>query len=199
MLDLTVILGAPEDYLNVRGSLNCWRAQRGADRIEMLLTVPIGTSVPTDAGQGFASFTVIETDDIDDLPRWRAQSVLRAQAPIIVLGEDHAFVVQGTVEAYLDVMRDPTVVGTGPRMINANPKGLASWADMLINFSTWFAPVSGDVESVAGHNSCYRRAVLLDYGERLPVMLLSERAMHLDLRARAALGDGRPRSGTPHQ
>ena len=55
---------------------------------------------------------------------------------------------------------------------------------MLISFSTWFAVPSGDIDSLAGHNGCYRRDVLLTFGDRLPLMLKSERVLHYELSAR---------------
>jgi hypothetical protein len=62
---------------------------------------------------------------------------------------------------------------------------MISWANLLIEYAPWLDPaVSGAVEHLPGHNSSYKRALLLEYGDALEAMLEAESILHWDLRSR---------------
>ena len=68
---------------------------------------------------------------------------------------------------------------------NANPGSAVSWADLLIAYGPWLEPVqAGLVGHLPGHNSSYKREILLTYGPELETMLESESVLHWDLRAK---------------
>jgi hypothetical protein len=70
----------------------------------------------------------------------------------------------------------------GPEVCNANPGSLVSWCDYLLGYGPWMSPCpAGQVPFLPGHNSSYKRNVLLSYGERLESMLESETVLHFDL------------------
>src|SRR5262249_54038198 len=73
----------------------------------------------------------------------------------------------------------------GPVMSNANPSTSVSWADMYIGYGPWLYPDAGGARShLPGHNSSYKRDLLLTYGDRLGEMMEAESVMQWDLRAR---------------
>ena len=59
-----------------------------------------------------------------------------------------------------------------------------SWANLAIEYGAWLDPAtSGTFEHLPGHNSCYKRDLLLAYGENLSHMLEAESILHWDLRS----------------
>jgi hypothetical protein len=73
----------------------------------------------------------------------------------------------------------------GPAVRNANPATLTSWANLLIEYGDWLAPApAGERHHIPGHNSSYKRAVLLEYGDALPDLVEAESVLQWDLRTR---------------
>ena len=71
----------------------------------------------------------------------------------------------------------------GPAVHNANPATLVSRADCLIGYGPWLEPIKPcEPEHLPGHNSAYKRDILLGYGDRLEQMLEAESVLHWDLR-----------------
>ena len=73
----------------------------------------------------------------------------------------------------------------GPVIRNANPVSRISWADLLLGYGPWMDPAPGGcVEHLPGHNSSYKRDVLLEYGAGLESMMEAETVLHWDLGAK---------------
>jgi hypothetical protein len=69
-------------------------------------------------------------------------------------------------------------------MRNANPSTLLSWADFYQAYGEWSQPVSsGPVRHLPGHNSSYKRDILLAYGKQLEDLMQAESILHRRLRA----------------
>ena len=55
----------------------------------------------------------------------------------------------------------------GPAIRNANPATVVSWCDFVVGYGPWMDPVeAGPAPFLPGHNSCYKKAILLEYGTR---------------------------------
>ena len=120
-----------------------------------------------------------------------------ARAPIIAFAEDHSFPQEGWAAAIVDAHREPHAA-VGPAVHNANPGTMVSWADLLMGYGPWLAPTtSGPRDHLPGHNTSYKRAALLAFGDDLPALIESETPMqwrlreaghglYLDARARVA-------------
>jgi hypothetical protein len=68
---------------------------------------------------------------------------------------------------------------------NANPGSINSWAQLYMTYGRWTGPIeSGEAEDLPGHNSSYKRSILLEYGSGLKHMLVRTNIMNMDLRAR---------------
>src|SRR5205823_2114181 len=121
-----------------------------------------------------------------------------ASAPVVVFCEDHAFPEPGWAVALIDAHRGP-YAAVGPVIVNANPRSLISDADCLIGYGPWLHPSpGGEMSHLPGHNSSYKRASLLEYGDRLPSMLEAETVLHWDLRARGLRLYLEPRARLAH-
>ena len=96
----------------------------------------------------------------------RAAGVRAARAPIVAFVEDHCFPQQGWAAALIAAHREPWAA-VGPAIGNANPDSAVSWANLLIEYSPWMEPATaGAVEHLPGHNSSYKRNVLLGVWSR---------------------------------
>ena len=59
-----------------------------------------------------------------------------------------------------------------------------SWCDFVIGYGPWIDPAAArDQPFLAGHNSSYRREVLLALGDRLAEALEAETVLHMELRS----------------
>ena len=114
-----------------------------------------------------------------------AAGVRAARAPIVAFAEDHCFPEPAWARALLEAYAAGDIAAVGAVFRNANPGTLVSWCDFAIAYGPWIDPTpGGDQPFIAGHNSSYRRDVLLELGGRLDDLLESETVLHLELRAR---------------
>jgi hypothetical protein len=176
------------------------RAQTVADRIELVVVAPSAAELdlPDDEGEGFAAVRTVETGaPLRYLFLDRAAGIRAATAPLVALAETHCFPDPGWAEALIAAHRGPWAA-VGPAVANANP-GTVSWASLLLDYGPWLAPVAGGkMSDVPGHNSCYKRELLLAYGDELEMMLEAEYVLHQDLRARGLLLYLEPAARTWH-
>ncbi len=56
-----------------------------------------------------------------------------ASAPVVALVEDHAYPAPGWAEGIIDAHKNGWAA-VGPVMANANPHGLMSWVNLLIEY-----------------------------------------------------------------
>ena len=128
----------------------------------------------------------------------RAEGIRRARAPVVALAEDHSYPAPGWAQALIAAHREPWAA-VGPVVANANPGSTMSWANHLVEYGPWIEPADpGPVDFLPGHNSAYKRALLLDYGPELEAMLEAECLLHQDLRTRGYQVYLEPRAKTYH-
>lgn len=157
--------------------------QEGSERIEVLLF---------DCGPGDAP-PMARSDD----PRVRyrrpgpgglfaevrAEGVRTSRAPIVTYLEEHCQAQAGWAKALLKAHREPwAAVGCG--FISGNPG--VGWSSPIyrLTYGCYLPPQDrGEVTWIAGHNSSYKRSVLLEFGERLPFLLIADSVMHEQIRA----------------
>jgi hypothetical protein len=183
---MSVVVMTPGPYEPVRQVVDAIRAQTARARLELVFVTPSRdalalTGIDLD---GFAGVVVTEIDALDSSPAARAAGVRAATAPVVAFTEDHCFPEPEWAEALLREHDQPWA-GVGPAVLNGNPVSVVTWANLLPEYGGWLHPVAGgEYAHIPGHNSSYKRDVLLQYGDRLPVMLEAESAMQWDLRAR---------------
>lgn len=132
----------------------------------------------------FFSFGVLQADMSRGAGAARAAAVRAARAPVIAFGEDHSFPQPGWAAAILAAHRGDWAA-VGPVVTNANPGTIVSWADLLMGYGPWLAPgKSAERDHLPGHNSSYRKEVLLTLGDELGDLFEAETALQWTLRAR---------------
>jgi hypothetical protein len=131
--------------------------------------------------RGFARIHTVEIDSMHSTAQARAAGIREASAPVIVFTEDHSFPEPSWAEALIHAHQGEWAV-VGPQAKNANPRSVVSWANFLGEYSEWFAPNKlRPVRHLPGHNSAYKKDILLAYAEKLGKWLEAESLLHWDL------------------
>ena len=180
---LTVVSITPDRYETVRRTLRHVRAQTARDQIELLLIAPTREMLEPDESElaDFRWVKIVEVGPLGATGEVRARAVREASAPIVVFTEDHCFPEPEWAAALLARHAEPWAA-VGPVLRNANPDTMVSWADLFIGYGPWLAPgVPGPKDHLPGHNSSYKVAVLLEYGDQLAQLMEAESVLHWDL------------------
>jgi len=186
---ISAIVVAPFGYPHVRQLLRVLAKQTIRDRMEIVLVVPSRRDVDDDAAAGqalspFAARRIVEIGPMPALTAARAAGIAAASAPVVVLTEDHCFPVPGWAEALVRAHQGPWAA-VGPVFEQPIQQEVFARTSCLMQYVPWTDPArTGEVDDLPGHNSSYKRSVLLEYGDRLSVMLAAESVLHWDLRRR---------------
>jgi glycosyltransferase involved in cell wall biosynthesis len=161
------------------------RRQTARSSIELVVVTPRARTLSGHDRDlaGFHSARVVEADTAS-LPRARAAGIRAATSDVVAFTESHSFPEPGWAEALI-AAHGGSWAAVGPAMVNPHRIGSAGWVDFLVDYGQWVPPVApGPVDDLPGHNSSYKRALLLDYGPELERMLDAEWLLHRDLRRR---------------
>jgi hypothetical protein len=183
--EMSVIVVTPSDCAAVGTLLAHLRAQTARARLELVIVAP-QTPPDLDAArlEDFARLRIVAVGPIHIVSRTRAVGVRHASAPIVAFTEEHSFPAPDWAEALIQAHRGPWAA-VGPVVGNANPDSIMSWATLALQYSRWLPPTpAGAMDDIAGHNSAYKRDILLAYGADLEQWLDFEYSLHQDLRAR---------------
>jgi len=197
---LSAILPAPERLALLERVVAALGRQNLAPRMELVLVVehpdeplPVWLTAP------FGWVHVVPRRTWTTMNEARAEGVLHARGPLVVFCEDHCYPVDGWAEALVSA-HQASWAAVGPAILNANPVTRVSWANLSVEYGPWLHPVNaGACAHVPGHNSSYKRSVLLEYGERLPVMMEAESVLHWDLQQRGLAVAMEPAARTRHE
>ena len=183
---LSVILVTPDSYTTIRKTVTCLRKQTARDKLELIIvcTSSENLNINETELEDLLTFKIIEVGEILSRGHANAAGVFNATAPVIAFGEDHCYPHKTWAEALIEAHRQPWAA-VGPVVLNANPRTMISRGDILIGYGEWLEPaVAGIAQQLPGHNSSYKRSVLLEYGNELESLLEAECVLHWDLRAK---------------
>jgi len=161
------------------------RRQTARGSIELVLVTAHASALSGQDSklEGFHSVQVVESDTTS-LSRARAAGVRAAASEVVGFAESHSFPEPGWAEALI-AAHGGAWAAVGPAMVNPHRTGSAGWVDFIVDYGKWVPPVApGPVDDLPGHNSSYKRALLLDYGPELERMLDAEWLLHKDLQRR---------------
>jgi hypothetical protein len=180
--ELSVVIVA-DGYETIRKTIAHIREQTVRDRIELVIVTPAAAEfrLDADAVDGFHGVRLVEAGPLPRLTRGQAIGIREASAPVIVFVETHVYPQPGWAEALIRAHRQPWAA-VGPVFENANPGHLLSWANFFIDYGPYIEPNStGRIEHLPGHNSAYKRTILMQYGRQLEQLLNTEHLLHEDL------------------
>jgi len=183
---MSVVLVAPYGFEPMRRLVLYLAEQTLRDRLEIVLVAESRAALALDAQalDGFWGHQVVEVGPITALARPRAAGVRAARAPIVALTEDHCFPAPDWAEALLRAHEGPWAA-VGPAVGLANPQRYWAWTNYLLQYGPWVQPTEGgEIDDLPGHNSSYKRALLMDYGAELDAMFVADTILHWDLRRR---------------
>jgi hypothetical protein len=133
----------------------------------------------------FSSLRVIELAEISSEGEAKAAGIHAARAPLVAFLEDHTFPAPGWAQGLLEAHSRGRYAAAGPVVSNANPFSWISWGSYLVYYGEMSYPQPEErIKYLPANHSCYRKELLLEYGERLPDMLEMEPVLHADLLAR---------------
>lgn len=181
---LSVILATPDRYAAIRKTVQSLAVQTVGRQVELVIVTGSKDRLHLDDRElaPFHSYQIVELGSMGSIGRANAAGIRRAKARIIALAEDHCFPGPQWAERLIEAHEGPWAA-VGPVVRNANPGTAVSWADLLIGYGPWLAPSpSREAEFLPGHNSSYKRQVLLEYRDQLDSMMEAETVLHWDLR-----------------
>ncbi len=181
---LSAIVVCPDRYPTVRQTVRYLQAQSVKQLLEIVLVAPnrLGLELVESDMEGFHSWQVVETGRVGSIAPAYAAGVRLARAPLVALTEDHSFPDEGWAQALIASHELPWAA-VGPLMQNGNPDSMVSWADFFIAYGEWSHQSQPQpVLHLPGHNSCYKRAHLLSFKDRLENLLEAESVLHWELR-----------------
>jgi glycosyltransferase involved in cell wall biosynthesis len=185
-LKLSVILPTPDTYATIRKTIRYLNQQTVKESLELVIVAPSAENlgIETSDLEAFGSSQIVEIGAMKSIAWAYASGIRKARAELVALGEDHCYPDSDWAENLI-AAHQGSWAAVGPVLRNANPHSAVSWADMLIAYAPWLEPATaGEVEHLPGHNSSYKREILLAYGDRLEAMMEAESLLHWDLRAK---------------
>lgn len=183
---ISVILATPDCYETIRKTVSHLRAQSVSKQLELIIIAPSAAALNLveDDMKDIFRYRVVEAGRIRSVGSANALGIRHASGSVVALAEDHSFPEPGWAQALIETQRQPWAP-VGPVIRNANPASRLSCADMLIGYGPWMDPApAGFVDYLPGHNSSYKREILLEYGSGLERMMEAETVLHWDLRAK---------------
>jgi GT2 family glycosyltransferase len=174
--EMSVVLVTRAPFPSIRKVIRHLSRQTVRNRLELLVVVPSRGALALEDSevQGFGVVRVLEVGQILSMPEAKVAAVRNATSPVIAFAEDHCYPEPGWAENLIKAHREKWAA-VGPLLENANPNSFNSWASYLMSHAHWNEPVeTGAVDSLAWHNTSYKRELLLEYGSELPALLAAE-------------------------
>jgi hypothetical protein len=177
---LSAILVIPGTFTDYQRTMECLKSQTIAGNIEIVMvsTSKEQLALKESELRNFHSFKIVEIGKVKSMGSANAAGVFQASAPVIALTEDHSFIQNDWAELFVKRHQEKWAV-VGPNMRNGNPADLIGWADFLQAYVEWMAPAgSGIVRHLPGHNSSYKKDILLGFGPELETLMEAESILH---------------------
>lgn len=192
--ELSAIVLVNPDVMSRRRTLRTLRAQTVASRIQIVLVRsstgrPTDEAPPWDTGNGeswrdvFHDVVEVSPDPDATFGERNAAGVLHATAPLIAFTEDHCFCTdEKWAQQIIDRHREDRYAVVAPRITNANPATLASWAQFLIEYGVFSNQKELEIRrEVPGHNAVYRADAFDPYRDNLGWWLEVETLLQWDM------------------
>ncbi|MGZ4778062.1 MAG: glycosyltransferase family 2 protein [Thermoanaerobaculia bacterium] len=113
----------------------------------------------------------------------RIEAMRLTTTPLIAFVEEHTTVLPGWGRALIAAHAAHRCAAVGAEVHNGNPEGALSRTIELMNYNLWMPPApAGESTMLPGHNSSFKKEVLLAYGDELAPLFRAEVALYLRLR-----------------
>jgi hypothetical protein len=181
---LSVSLHSPKGFKVISKTLHHLANQTRASELEILISCPNASqmAIPSEIE---ACFWGVHVFAADNLYVARAVCMRQAQAPLLAYVEDHVFPAENWADVLIQAHTEDYAV-VGPSVRNANPRTHISRAQLAMEYGLWLdAQIDQTDIILPGHNSCYKRALILEhYADDLEQWLAAETVLFWDLMRR---------------
>lgn len=180
--ELSVILVVGERRDRVVPALASVLAQDVIERLEILL-LDLGAGDPLPVpGSDHPAVRRIKLPPDTLFSSAKARAIRMASAPVVVFLEEHCRTHPGWAQALIEAHRGPWA-GVGAEVHNGNPEVGLSRTIQVLNYLWWLPPAPrAEFDMLPGHNSSFKRDLLLAYGDELEELLRAEIVLHSRLR-----------------
>ena len=149
-------------------------AQKGIERAEVLVFDLASDAHPPLPGSDHPSVKIHQVADTELMSRLRADAAHTARGEIVAFVEDHTVVIPGWLDAIIDGMQAGHA-GVGGEPGTLNPGVGISDAMTIMNYAFFIpTPTPRTYSMLPGHNSAYRRDLLLAFGDLLRPLITNE-------------------------
>jgi hypothetical protein len=182
---LSAIVIIPDTFDTIQRLIKCLQTQTAVKQMEIVMVVSSCQHAKLNESElaCFHSWKAVEVGKLESIGQGYAAGIRQANAPIIALTQDHAFPDNRWAELFI-AAHEQQWAAVGPEISNGNPNTMICWADFYISYGEWAHPApSGVVRHLPGHNSCYKRDILIEYGTELEELFEAESIFHRRLKA----------------
>ncbi len=180
--ELTIILVVGERRDRAVGALGSVLAQDAVDRLEVLLLDLAPGEPPPLPDSDHPAVRTVKLPPDTLFSAAKAHGVRLAAAPAVAFVEEHVRVHPGWAQALIEAHKGPWA-GVGAEVHNGNPEVALSRTIQVLNYLWWLPPAPrAEFDMLPGHNSSFKRDVLLAYGAELDELLRAEIVLHTRLR-----------------
>lgn len=182
---LTVVIVMPRGFGEMAEALRHLQAQSRPDAIEVVLvhTQAHAREIDRTAFRMFGRFITVPVASVPTVASAFVAALEEATGEVVAQMEDHVLLDPDWAEATLSAHEGPWAA-VAPRLRNANPATATSWANFVAAFAHAIAASPrGPVDAGPGHNTSYKRQILLHYRDELPRLYQSERVFHYRLQS----------------
>ena len=161
-----------DTFATIRRVVGHLTSQTIAGDVEIVVVCPSAADLafPPDVAARLGRVTVVECPLLP-LGVARAAAIRASTAPIVVLGETHAFPAPDWAERLVR-SHDGPLQAVSPGMKNGNPGTARSWSGFLMDYGRWMSELpAGAIEEPPAYNASWKRATLVGLGDRLSLML----------------------------
>lgn len=178
MPEMSVILAVGERRDRAVRALATVLAQSAVDRLEILLLDCAPGDPPPLPGSEHPAVRTLRLPPDVLFSTAKANAVRIASAPVVAFLEEHCRALPGWAEALIEAHRGPWA-GVGAEVHMANPGVPISHLVAVINYHPWLPPARrAEHDMLPGHNSSFKRDLLLAYGNELEDLLRAEIVLH---------------------
>jgi len=180
---------ATDTFETIRAVVRAVAEQTVRDRVELVIVCPSERELALDPAETetIGATTVVEAGTVVPLSRARALAIRRSSCPLVFIGETHSFPAPDCLELLMAAHSSGDYAVVIPMIENGNPEKALSWATLMLTYRHWIEPASrGEIDVVSTYNACFRRDVLLGFGDRLEAMLDYGSGLDVELRARGS-------------
>ena len=181
---LSVVIPMPRGFDAIRATVRSLEAQSSRDLLELVVVAPSTRALDLRQPElkWCRHIRVVESGTMTSLGAAYAAGVRGATAPVVAFAEDHSYPAPDWAKALIARHCEPWGA-VGPVVANANPGNPFGDAAYYMGYGRWADVISpGEIDDVPGHNSSYKRSVLLDHSSELSALLEVETILHWRLR-----------------